>query len=109
LNADCVISLISPSLTIAGWINKYGPLITIRSRFENIVIIGRYKAGPYMLSVISSLNALLQAAVDIMENQGKFTADRPRMNAAGEMFNGAISIAFVPFGDRFRRMRRLVI
>lgn len=78
-----------PSLTIAGWINKYGPLITIRSGFENIVIIGRYKA-----------------AVDIMENQGKFTADRPRMNAAGEMFNGAISIAFVPFGDRFRRMRR---
>lgn len=78
-----------PSLAIAGWINKYGPLITIRSRFENIVIIGRYKA-----------------AVDIMENQGKFTADRPRMNAAGEMFNGAISIAFVPFGDRFRRMRR---
>jgi cytochrome P450 len=78
-----------PSITIAGWINKYGPLITIRSRFENIVIIGRYKA-----------------AIDIMENQGKFTADRPPMNAAGEMFNGAISIAFVPFGDRFRRMRR---
>ncbi|KAG1747447.1 cytochrome P450 [Suillus lakei] len=78
-----------PSLTIAGWINKYGPLITIRSRFENIVIVGRYKA-----------------AVEIMENQGKLTADRPRINAAGEMFNGAISIAFVPFGDRFRRMRR---
>ncbi|KAG1888059.1 cytochrome P450 [Suillus subluteus] len=78
-----------PSLTIARWVDKYGPLITIRSRFENIVIIGRYKA-----------------AVDIMENQGKFTADRPRMNAAGEMFTGAISIAFVPFGDRFRRMRR---
>ncbi|KAG1805310.1 cytochrome P450 [Suillus subaureus] len=70
-----------PSLTIARWVDKYSPLITIRSRFENIVIIGRYKA-----------------AVDITENQGKFTAD--------QMFNGAISIAFVPFGDRFRRMRR---
>ncbi|KAG2119848.1 cytochrome P450 [Suillus discolor] len=78
-----------PSLVIAGWIEKYGPLITIRSKFEHIVIIGRYKA-----------------AIDIMENQGKFTADRPRMNPAGKMFNGAISISFVHFGDRFRRMRR---
>ncbi|KAG1770873.1 hypothetical protein EV702DRAFT_1202200 [Suillus placidus] len=45
--------VLSPSLTIAGWIDEYGPLITIRSRLEKIVIIGRYKA-----------------ALDIMENQG---------------------------------------
>ncbi|KAG1750461.1 cytochrome P450 [Suillus paluster] len=79
----------SPYLTVARWIDEYGPLITIRSGLENIVIIGRYKA-----------------VVDIMENQGKSLADRPRMIAAGEMFNGGISIAFAPFGERFRRMRR---
>ncbi|KAG1875751.1 cytochrome P450 [Suillus subluteus] len=78
-----------PFLTIAGWIDEYGPLITIRSNFERIVIIGRYKA-----------------AVEIMENQGKFVADRPRMVAAGEMLNGGMSIALIPVGDRFRRMRR---
>ncbi|KAG1736247.1 cytochrome P450 [Suillus lakei] len=78
-----------PFLTIAGWIDEYGSLITIRSKFERIVIIGRYKA-----------------AVEIMENQGKLTADRPRMIAAGEIFGGGMSIAFSPFGDRFRRMRR---
>ncbi|KAG1856694.1 cytochrome P450 [Suillus subalutaceus] len=78
-----------PFLTVAGWIDEYGPLITIRSNFERIVIIGRYKA-----------------AVEIMENQGKFVADRPRMVAAGEMLNGGMSIALIPFGDRFRRMRR---
>ncbi|KAG1875730.1 cytochrome P450, partial [Suillus subluteus] len=78
-----------PFLTIAGWIDEYGPLITIRSNFERIVIIGRYKA-----------------AVEIMENQGKFVADRPRMVAAGEMLSGGMSIALAPFGDRFRRMRR---
>ncbi|KAG2155673.1 cytochrome P450 [Suillus clintonianus] len=78
-----------PSLTLARWIDEYGPLITIRSRFEKIVIIGRYKA-----------------AVDIMENQGKFLADRPRRIAAGEIFNGGVNIAFSPVGDRFRRMRR---
>ncbi|KAG2032856.1 cytochrome P450 [Suillus americanus] len=78
-----------PFLTIAGWIDEYGPLITIRSTFERIVIIGRYKA-----------------AVEIMENQGKFVADRPRMIAAGEMLSGGMSIALAPFEDRFRRMRR---
>ncbi|KAG1750426.1 cytochrome P450 [Suillus paluster] len=79
----------SPFLTVAGWVEEYGPVITIRSRFENIVIIGRYKA-----------------AVDIMENQGKSLADRPRMVAAGEIFAGGVGIAFLPFGERFRSMRR---
>ncbi|KAG2050656.1 cytochrome P450 [Suillus hirtellus] len=78
-----------PSLTIAGWIEKYGPVVTIRSGFERVVLIGRYKA-----------------AVDIMENQGKFTADRPRNVAGGEIFNGGMNIVFSPLGDRFRRMRR---
>ncbi|KAG2745979.1 cytochrome P450 [Suillus brevipes Sb2] len=77
------------SLTIAKWIDEYGPLITIRLKLEKIVIIGRYKA-----------------AVDIMENQGKLTADRPRMIAAGEMFSGGMGIGFAHWGDRFRRMRR---
>ncbi|KAG0697092.1 cytochrome P450 [Suillus ampliporus] len=76
-------------LTIEGWIEEYGPLITIRSRLENTVIIGRYKV-----------------AVDIMENQGKSLADRPRMIAAGELFRGGLSVAFQPVGERLRRMQR---
>lgn len=44
-----------------------------------------------------------------MENQGKLTADRPRMIAAGEMFSGGMGIGFAHWGDRFRRMRRLVV
>ncbi|KAG0708129.1 cytochrome P450 [Suillus ampliporus] len=78
-------------LTIGEWIEQHGPLITIRSRLENIVIIGRYKA-----------------AVDIMENQGKSLADRPRLIAAGEIFRGGLSIVFEPFGEKVRRMRRAV-
>ncbi|KAG0705942.1 cytochrome P450 [Suillus ampliporus] len=76
-------------LTIGGWIEQYGPLITIRSRLDNVVIIGRY-----------------QAAVDIMENQGKSVADRPRLVAAAEIFCGGLSIVFESFGERVRRMRR---
>jgi len=110
LDADCAISPTRPFLTIAGWIDEYGPLITIRSKFERIVIIGRYKVSPVRCVITSSLiNISLQAAVEIMENQGKLLADRPPMIAAGEMASGGMSIAFIPFVDRFRRMRRSVI
>jgi hypothetical protein len=82
----------------------------MRSKFERIVIIGRYKVSPVRCIVTSSLIKIsLQAAVEIMENQGKLLADRPPMIAAGEMFSGGMSIAFIPFVDRLRRMRRLVI
>ncbi|KAG0695263.1 cytochrome P450 [Suillus ampliporus] len=90
-----------PFLTMARWIDEYGPVITIRSGSRKIVIIGRYKAN-----AISRANILLQAAVDIMESQGGLIADRPRMIAAGEMFGGGLGITLAPFGDRFRRMRR---
>ncbi|KAG1756247.1 cytochrome P450 [Suillus paluster] len=75
-------------LTVAKWIDQYGPLITIRTGTENIVIIGRHKA-----------------AMDIMEKHGVLLADRPRMIAA-QMLTGGLTIAFSCTGDRFRRMRR---
>ncbi|KAG0696579.1 cytochrome P450 [Suillus ampliporus] len=79
----------TPYLTEARWIDEYGPVITIRSGLQNIVVIGRFKA-----------------AVDIMENQGKYLADRPRSVAAEELLSGRLSLAFAPFGERFRRMRK---
>ncbi|KAG1813846.1 cytochrome P450 [Suillus subaureus] len=76
-------------IAIAGWINEYGPLITLRSGLENFVVIGRYKA-----------------AMDIMENQGAALADRPRKIAAGEMFSGGQGLTLTPFGEKFRQKRR---
>ncbi|KAG1827583.1 cytochrome P450 [Suillus subaureus] len=78
------------SLTVARWIDEYGPLVTIRSGIQTIVIIGRYKA-----------------AVDIMEKQGRMLADRPRL-AAGETLTRGLDIVLAHAGDRFRRMRRVL-
>ncbi|KAG2066341.1 cytochrome P450 [Suillus decipiens] len=75
-------------LTVARWIDEYGPVISIRIGIQAIVIIGRYNA-----------------AVDIMEKQGRITADRPRF-AAGEILTRGLSIALLDAGDKFRRMRR---
>ncbi|OAX37091.1 cytochrome P450 [Rhizopogon vinicolor AM-OR11-026] len=79
----------NPFLTVAEWVDEYGPLITIRRGTEKIVIIGRHKA-----------------AVDIMEMQGGSVADRPRMVAAGEILSGGHNLVFTPVGDRLRQMRR---
>lgn len=76
-------------LTIAGWVDEHGPLITLRSGLRKFVVIGRYKA-----------------AMDIMENQGAALADRPRMIAAGEIFSGGQGLTSTPFGEKFRRKRR---
>ncbi|KAG2355861.1 hypothetical protein BDR07DRAFT_1301895 [Suillus spraguei] len=78
----------NPSLTIARWIDKYGPLVTIRSGTQTIVIIGRYKA-----------------AIDIMENQGRILADRPRL-VAGEILVRGLTVGLSRAGDRLRRKRR---
>jgi hypothetical protein len=43
-----------------------------------------------------------------MEKQGASLVDRPRSIAAGELLGGGMLITFVPAGERFRRLRRLV-
>ncbi|KAJ8587525.1 cytochrome P450 [Rhizopogon salebrosus TDB-379] len=78
-----------PFLTVAEWIDEYGPVVTMRSGVEKIVLIGRHNA-----------------AVDILEKQGALVADRPRMIAGGEMLSGGLMIIFAHIGDRFRRMRK---
>jgi hypothetical protein len=38
--------LSSGFLTIASWIEEYGPLITLRTGIEKYIVIGRYKVYP---------------------------------------------------------------
>jgi len=110
INTDYIPSPTSSFLTVAGWIDEYGPLITIRSGTEKMVIIGRHKVSLFILACfISKLNILLQAAVDIMEKQGATLADRPRTIAVGEMLAGGLGIVSTPAGDRLHRMRRFVV
>ncbi|KAG2364254.1 cytochrome P450 [Suillus spraguei] len=45
-----------------------------------------------------------EAAVDIMEKQGRITADRPHFTAA-EIYTHGLSIGLLDAGEKFRRMR----
>ncbi|KAG2037316.1 hypothetical protein BDR03DRAFT_1010778 [Suillus americanus] len=81
---------LNASLTVARWIDEYGPLVTIRSGIQTTVIIGRH-----------------QAAVDIMEKQSKILADRPHL-PAGEILTRGLDIGLANAGDRFRRMQQFI-
>jgi len=35
--------LFSGFMTVASWIEEYGPLITLRTGIEKYIVIGRYK------------------------------------------------------------------
>lgn len=78
-------------MTVASWIEEYGPLITLRTGIEKYIVIGRYKA-----------------AAEIMEKQGASLVDRPPFVAVGELLCGGMVLPFVPAGERFRQLRRTI-
>ncbi|KIM50568.1 hypothetical protein SCLCIDRAFT_88629, partial [Scleroderma citrinum Foug A] len=66
----------------------YGPVFSLKQGSQLLVIIGRYNA-----------------AIDVMEKERAFLADRPRSVAGGEFFSGNMRILLVGNGDRLHRFR----
>ncbi|KAG2156969.1 cytochrome P450 [Suillus clintonianus] len=79
----------SPPRKIAQWINEYGPVISLKDGKNVLVIVGR-----------------CQEAIDIMEKQGAFLADRPRSIAGGDILGRGMRFILLRSGDRLRRFRK---
>jgi hypothetical protein len=56
LSADC---FLSPFLTVAEWVEEYGPAITIRLGYKKIVIIGRTMSVPLHWVILSRLDCYI--------------------------------------------------
>ncbi|KAF9245019.1 cytochrome P450 [Melanogaster broomeanus] len=78
----------NPFLTVASWIQEYGPIISLRTGTTKYVVIGHHKAAS-------------QAAIEIMEKQGSLLAERPRWVAAGELLGGGLRM-FSSSGEKLR-------
>ncbi|EGN94698.1 hypothetical protein SERLA73DRAFT_187752 [Serpula lacrymans var. lacrymans S7.3] len=50
----------------------------------------------------------VQAAHDLLETRGSIYSDRPRFVALGELMGWESVVTQMPYGDRFRRHRRLI-
>ncbi|KAF9230712.1 cytochrome P450 [Melanogaster broomeanus] len=77
--------------TLADWVARYGPVISLREGSRVIIVIGR-----------------LDAATEIMEKGGGALVDRPRSVASGEMMSNNMRIVRAGSGERFRRLRKAV-
>ncbi|KAG2101841.1 cytochrome P450 [Suillus discolor] len=74
---------------IAQWIEEYGPVISLNDGKNVLVIIGRH-----------------QEAVDLMEKQGAFLADRPRSVAGGDILGRGMRFVQIGSGERLRKFRK---
>jgi len=63
-------------------------VFSLKTLFQTTIVIGR-----------------LEAAIDIMEKEGAFLADRPR-NIPGETMSGGMRLLLTPAGERCKKMRR---
>ncbi|KAF9235334.1 cytochrome P450 [Melanogaster broomeanus] len=77
--------------TLADWVARYGPVISLRAGSRVIIVIGR-----------------LDAATEIMEKEGGALVDRPRSVAVGEMLSNNMRIVAAGSGEQFRRLRKAV-
>ncbi|KAG2134587.1 cytochrome P450 [Suillus bovinus] len=74
---------------IARWIEEYGPVISLNDGKNVLVIVGRH-----------------QEAIDIMEKQGAFLADRPVSVAGSEILGRGMRFSQIRSGERLRKFRK---
>ncbi|KAG0703473.1 cytochrome P450 [Suillus ampliporus] len=78
-----------PPRKISQWIDEYGPVISLNQGKNVLVIVGRY-----------------QEAIDIMEKQGAFLADRPRSVAGCDILGRGMRFVQIGTGERLRKFRK---
>ncbi|KZO96403.1 cytochrome P450 [Calocera viscosa TUFC12733] len=69
---------------------KYGDLYTLRLPGATIVVLGSARAQ-----------------ADVLDRLGAVTSGRPRFVMAGEIMTRNLLYAFMPYGERWRRLRRV--
>ncbi|KAG2134588.1 cytochrome P450 [Suillus bovinus] len=79
-----------PPRKIAQWIEQYGPVVSLNDGKNVLVIIGHH-----------------QEAIDLMEKQGAFLADRPRSVAGGDILGRGMRFVQLRYGEQFRRYRKI--
>ncbi|KXN86289.1 O-methylsterigmatocystin oxidoreductase [Leucoagaricus sp. SymC.cos] len=77
-------------LTFARWGEKYGDICSVTVLGQPLVIINSARI-----------------ATDMLDKKSAIYSDRPTLQMAGELVGWKNSLVLLPYGDRFRRYRRL--
>ena len=96
-------------LTFAKWGEQYGEL----SHSPMIRIIDRViccKGGICSVTLLGQTLIILNSAelaVEMLEKKSSIYSDRPILQMGGELVGWKNTLVLLPYGDRFRRFRRL--
>ncbi|KAL0063098.1 hypothetical protein AAF712_010006 [Marasmius tenuissimus] len=77
-------------LTFAQWGEAYGDICSVTVLGQTIVVLNS-----------------LKAAVDILDKKSSIYSDRPILQMGGELVGWKNTLALLPYGDRFRRYRKI--
>ncbi|KAF8665749.1 hypothetical protein AX16_000197 [Volvariella volvacea WC 439] len=77
-------------LTFAQWGDIWGDICTVTVLGQNLIILNSAKA-----------------AVGMLDKKSSIYSDRPTLQMGGELVGWKNTLALLPYGDRFRRYRRL--
>lgn len=86
----CLLTIFHRSFSeVKTLVDKYGPVFSLRSGSQVVVVVGT-----------------LQTAKEILDHDSALTADRPLSVAALEVMSGGMRLLLLSSGDRFRRFKR---
>ncbi|PPQ98484.1 hypothetical protein CVT26_013885 [Gymnopilus dilepis] len=83
------ISHVLPWLQFEGWAREFGPCFSLNLAGHTVIVINSFKA-----------------ANDLLNQRSNIYSDRPHLALTGEILTGGMHIAFAPYGDTWRRLRR---
>jgi hypothetical protein len=100
---------IKPCLTFAEWGEKYGECLPF---FRNHAWLKSISGGDIMhVQVLGQhiivLNSV-KTAMEMLDNKSAVYSDRPVFPMGGELFGFKDALPFLPYGDRFRRYRKIL-
>lgn len=81
----------------------HSPILLLTLKVPNTGDICSVTVFGQPLVVINSA----QVAVDMLDKKSAIYSDRPTLQMAGELVGWKDSLVLLPYGDRFRRYRRL--
>ncbi|GAA5916201.1 hypothetical protein JCM8208_000032 [Rhodotorula glutinis] len=80
-----------PWVRFAEWTDEYGPMFTLKMGRNTMVVLGR-----------------AQPAIDLLDKRSNIYSSRARLIMTSELVSRGLRMTFMPYGDLWRRERRLL-
>ncbi|BGP43937.1 hypothetical protein JCM10449v2_007994 [Rhodotorula kratochvilovae] len=80
-----------PWIRFAEWTEEYGPMFTLKMGRNTMIVLGR-----------------AQPAIDLLDKRSNIYSSRARLIMTSELVSRGLRMTFMPYGDLWRRERRLL-